>query len=525
MRLRTTLHLASFFPILIATLFIAYLLTVHVTVVMPGDGRTDVPLTGAIAMAIFSLVVGWCFYRAGQKLVVQVGVLEQMSERVKRGDLDAKSVLPEGRGEMAAVTKVFGEMVVELRGYIELIGAHDKLKKECDAALATVGRLRTTSVHMSGALELLRRAEQGIIARLLDEDLFLLSWLPGGALSWASGAPVALPIPSDVGETLRRLAADRAGSVGAQGDGAAGDVRQPTPVSVVDALQDAVRLCRWKWQRDRPNAPVAVEIQANGSEPSDVLAGRMDLVQAFAAVLINAGEAMPDGGSVAIEVRVDSGGTRTLSITDSGPGMSEAVRSRCMKPFFSTKEGRLGIGLNLAARLTTRCGGRLGVIGEPGHGTTVYMTFPRPRRPGEQGGTGRKPRGPLRILLVDDDAAARETLRFMLAKQGHRAVGVDDGAAAILLLRKEHFDVVMTDLAMPIMSGGELAAAVKARDPGIAVVLVSGAGEELERRNALPEGVDAILPKPVLSVDLGLALSRAMERVTAEAAPGADATA
>jgi CheY-like chemotaxis protein len=76
---------------------------------------------------------------------------------------------------------------------------------------------------------------------------------------------------------------------------------------------------------------------------------------------------------------------------------------------------------------------------------------------------------------------------------------------------------------MPIMTGVELASAVKARYPGTPVVLVSGAGEELERRHVLPEGVDVILPKPVLSFDMALALSRAMQRVEPAAGSG-DAT-
>jgi signal transduction histidine kinase/CheY-like chemotaxis protein len=420
-------------------------------------------------------------------------------------------------------------MVVELRGYVELIGAHEKLKQECDAALAAAERLRGAAVQVSGVLELLQRAEQGLITRLLDEEVFLLAWLPRGTLCSVLGLPGSTPantqaapsIPPDVRDVFRRLLTGR--SETPQGEGAGADVRPPGTVSVVEALKDAVLLCRWKWERERPQAPVTVSLIEGHSGSLDVLAGRLDLVQAFAAVLMNAAEAMPDGGTVAIEIRADASGTRSISVTDSGLGMSAAVRERCMKPFFSTKEGNLGIGLNLAGRLATRYGGRLGVIGEKEKGTSVYMTFPGPPSPGEDGLHGPPRRGPLKVLLVDDDEATRDALLAMLAKQGHKAIGVEDGAAAILLLRKQRFDVVMTDLAMPIMTGVELASAVKARYPGTPVVLVSGAGEELERRHVLPEGVDVILPKPVLSFDMALALSRAMQRVEPAAGSG-DAT-
>ena len=433
MRLRTTLHLASFFPIFISALFIAYLFTVHLTVVLPADGRTDIPTVGAIVMAIFALVVGWCFYRAGLRLVRQVGVLEHMTDRVQRGDLSTTTRVPAGKGEVATIANVFKQMVVELRGYVELIGAHEKLKKECDAALAQAEQLRESSVEVSGVLELLERAEHGIITRLLETDQFLLAWLPGGTLSAMLGTPgltstgaVTTPLPPDVRAVFQRLAR-----------GGAADAKPSGTVSVLEALQDAVRLCRWKWERERPQATVNVTIDAAHAESVDVLAGYLDLVQAFAALLVNAAEAMPDGGTIMVELRIDADGTRSIAITDSGRGMATSVRARCMKPFFSTKEGHLGIGLNLAGRLATRHDGRLGVIGEKDKGTTVYLTLPRPPKPGDAGTSMRMSHGPLKVLLVDDDDAARETLLAMLAKQGHQATGAADGAAAVLLLRKQ----------------------------------------------------------------------------------------
>lgn len=526
MRLRTTLYLASFFPIFISALFIAYLFTVHLTVVMPGGGRPDIPTTGAMVMAIFALVVSWCFYRVGVNLVRQVGVLEHMSDRVQRGDLDATASTPPRKGEVATITNVFQQMMVELRGYVELIRAHEALKKDYDETRLAAERLRGSAVQVSTSLELLRRAEQGLLTRLLDKEGFLFEWLPRGTLCALFGAPGATPadaqaalsLPPDVRAMFQRLIADHTDA--AQSDGAGTQVRQPRTVCVVEALKDAVLLCGWKWHRERPQAPLTVKIDQHPSGTLDVLGERLDLLQAFAAVLINAAEAMPSGGIVAVDVRTDADGMRSISITDSGLGMSAAVRARCMKPFFSTKEGNLGIGLSLAGRLALRCGGRLGVIGEKGMGTTVYLTFPRPPAPGEVKAEASVPinHGPLKVLLVDDDETARETLLAMLLKQGHQAIGVEDGAAAILLLRKQRFDVVMTDLGMPLMSGDELAIVVKTRYPETPVVLVSGAGEELERRQTLPEGVDVILPKPVLNFDMALALSRAMER--AKPAPG-----
>ena len=514
MRLRTTLQLASFFPIFMAALFVVYLFTARLT----GDGSADrvpvVPVVGPSILALVSLLAGWAFYRAGQRLVLQVGTLEQMTERVKRGDLKTANPLEHGRGDVAAVAQVFSQMVVELRGYVDLIGAHEQLKRECDAVMAAAERLRASAVEVSGALELLRRAEQGAALRLLDGDLFLLSWLPSRVLRAMLGAegndaatsPGLSVVRPDVIALLRSLATEPAAS-------SAPDAARPT--RVLDAVRDAVVLCQWLWERERAQAPVTVRIDAAGAETFESRAGRLELVQVAAALLTNAAEAMPEGGSITVEARTDEGGGAiTLSITDSGQGMSEAVRTRCMKPFFSTKEGRLGMGLPVAARLVTRHGGRLGVTGEKGHGATVVMTLPAPRTQSGAAATQAQslPRLSLAVLLVDDDESARDALSAMLAKEGHRVTGVADGAAAVLRLRQKRFDVVMTDLAMPIMTGEELALAVKARYPSTPVVLVTGAGEELARRPNRPEGVDVILPKPVLRYDLVLALSQAMER-------------
>lgn len=528
MRLRTTLYLASFFPILIAALYVTLMVTAYATASLPSAGRAEIPATGLIVLAIFSLIVGWCFYRAGLTVVRQIAMLEQMTERIRHGDLKTTPKVPGSKNEVAAVAEVVSQMVVELRGYVELIGTYENIKREHTATLETAERLRESAVQVSGALERLARAEQGIATRLLDENLFLLSWLPPEALhsfldmsaAPTGSAPGVAPIPPEIRSVFQRLIAGKPDSVPA---GNASAPAQPLkPVSVVDALRDAVTLCQWKWARERPKQPIAITIDEKQPRPPDIPAEQRDLVQAFAAVLINAAEAMPDAGSVAIEIQTDVDGTMTISIRDSGLGMSDAVRTRCMSSFFSTREGSLGIGLNVARRAVTRYGGRMGVIGERGAGTTVYVSFPRPPKPGAERADLLKRKG-LKILLVDDDESSREMLLKLLTKEGHQATGVEDGAAAILLLRNRHFDVVMTDLAMPIMSGTELAAAVKARHPETPVVLVSGAGEELENRNVMPEGIDVILSKPVLRHDLTLALARALEhsQSTAEAgAPG-----
>jgi CheY-like chemotaxis protein len=228
-------------------------------------------------------------------------------------------------------------------------------------------------------------------------------------------------------------------------------------------------------------------------------------------VLDNAAEALPEGGSITASAQASADGGVNISISDSGPGMSESVQSRCLRPFFSAREGRMGMGLTLAARLLGRHGGRLGLTAAKGIGTTVVLSLPSPRAASGNPLAALRRRPALHVLLVDDDDAARDALTAMLVRDGHRVSAVPDGAAAVLQLRQRRFDLVMTDYAMPIMTGEELALAVKARHAGTPVVLVTAAGEEMTRAGRKPEGVDAVLCKPVLRPDLLMALSRALE--------------
>lgn len=514
-KLRTTLQLASFFPIFLTALFVLHLLSLHFAIEQAGGKTASQAVAGAIFMAVFSLIVGSLFYRAGQKLVTQVGALEGMADRVKHGDLKSTTDTPEGKGEVAEVAQVFGQMLGELRGYVDLIQSHEKLQGEHNAALATIQTLRDSSIEISGLLERLRRAELETIQQLLATNPFILAWLPldaqRKALDAGPSGVLAASIPDRVRKVFVALASD-------------GDDAQHTLTPIQDALDDAIALCDWKWGRSRADsAKITVALDLPSNTSGEVEAGRGTLVQAFAAILLNAADAMPTGGEISINVDSDSSGSAGFAIVDTGSGMIDSVQTRCMKPFFSTKEHHLGIGLPLASRMVFRAGGRMGIVSTPGEGTAVHLSFPR-YTAGKRGtGAAAPAQKPLKVLLVEDDDAVRKMLAGMLSRDKHVVQAAADGAAAVLILRREEFDLVVTDRAMPVMSGDELAVVVKVRYPATRVVLATAHGEELTRRNQLPDGVDILLPKPILRDDLRVAIARAMETARPEA-PHPEAT-
>jgi CheY-like chemotaxis protein len=119
---------------------------------------------------------------------------------------------------------------------------------------------------------------------------------------------------------------------------------------------------------------------------------------------------------------------------------------------------------------------------------------------------------PCRILVIDDESFVREAVRMMLAFDGHVVETAQNGQEALALFEQGKFDVVITDLAMPLMRGDELAAAIKARDPKQPVVMITAYAEMLGPPDHPPKGVDYILSKPFLLEELRLALARVAPR-------------
>ena len=242
---------------------------------------------------------------------------------------------------------------------------------------------------------------------------------------------------------------------------------------------------------------------------------KLDLVHADANQLemallnlaVNARDAMPDGGSIIVAAREEivkprsrsklkAGRYVRLSVKDTGEGMDKATLRRAMEPFFTTKGvGRgTGLGLSMVHGMTEQSGGRFFLKSQKGEGTTAEIWLPaakatRPAQGGrfiQDGMTGTRP---LVVLAVDDDGLVLMNTAVMLQDMGHTVFEATSGNQALEILRREpSVDLVITDHAMPRMTGAQLAAAIKAERPGLPVILATGYAE-------LPPGVDANLPK------------------------------
>jgi CheY-like chemotaxis protein len=223
-----------------------------------------------------------------------------------------------------------------------------------------------------------------------------------------------------------------------------------------------------------------------------------ELREALMNLILNAVDAMPDGGAITVSTEAIETGVE-IRVADTGIGMSEEVRKRIFEPFFSTK-GMQGTGLGLAMvyGIVSRHGGQILVQSVEGIGSTFQILLPHGR--GDIRGRGSLAMAPAdhaaRVLVIDDEEDVREALADMLREHRHAVTLAADGAEGLERLRDEAFDVVLTDLAMPGISGWQVAQAVKAARPDLPVVLVTGWGVELPAEQLRAHGVDRVMTKP-----------------------------
>jgi CheY-like chemotaxis protein len=207
-----------------------------------------------------------------------------------------------------------------------------------------------------------------------------------------------------------------------------------------------------------------------------------------------------------------------IDVADSGMGMSEETRLRCVEPFYTTK-GERGTGLGLAMVYGTvqRHGADIDIRSAPGRGTTVTLRFAaaavaQAGRPVEDDSAKAEQRR-LRILVVDDDPFLLRAVTVALESEGHVVVPAKGGQEGIDAFAATQggvgtFDVAITDLGMPYVDGRKVAAAIKGMDPAMPVVMLTGWGQRLMTEGDIPEYVDQLLAKPPKLRDLRATLAQ-----------------
>ncbi len=291
------------------------------------------------------------------------------------------------------------------------------------------------------------------------------------------------------------------------------------PVDLNRMLREAAELTRVRW-RDMPQERgIIVHLEselAPGLPP--VMGAENEVRDAITNLLLNAVDAMPEGGTLTLRSGT-SGGARGdtsvfLEVCDTGIGMTEEVRHRCLEPFFTTKGERgTGLGLAMVYGMTQRHGAQLEIDSAPGKGTVMRLIFPgTDQHHADQAPSPLRKPSSLHILLVDDDPLLLRTLQDVLESEGHTVTSADGGQRGIdeflaASQRGEPFRVVITDLGMPKVNGQAVATAVKTATPDVRVILLTGWGARQNRDRERPRHIDRVLSKPPRLSELRSALA------------------
>jgi PAS domain S-box-containing protein len=266
-------------------------------------------------------------------------------------------------------------------------------------------------------------------------------------------------------------------------------------------LKQVVRQFSQMMRLVRENVWVSLEL-GDGSIP--VMGDRGQLEQVLMNLVVNAADAMPQGGRLTIRARTE-GGNAILEVMDTGTGMTEETKARLFEPFFTTKDASRGTGLGLSVvhGIVTGHGGSVEAESQVNQGSTFRVVLPTTTNPEaevEPGAVGDRARlavgGGERVLVVEDETGAREGLQQVLTMLGYRVTAVGSGAEADALAPEPGFDLLLTDYLLPDVLGTDLAVRLQERWPAVKVVLMSGYAQDEAVRRRISQGELRFLQKP-----------------------------
>lgn len=287
------------------------------------------------------------------------------------------------------------------------------------------------------------------------------------------------------------------------------DIRVSVDLSSIVEQVAALTSPRWSSRSLADGVHIQMNLDLQTVPP--VLGNAAEFREVLTNLIFNAVDAMPNGGTISISTRAQDGGVLT-TVRDTGMGMTEEERERCLEPFFTTKgEGGTGLGLSVVYGIIQRHEGRIDIESTKHVGTAFSFWLPEASHTETPRVTqSEKLDRALSILVVDDQEIICELITEYLRCDGHKTLTASNGREALQQFDQEFVDLVITDQSMPEMNGVQLASALKERAPDLPVILLTGFGDEMQAQGEHPEGVDLVIGKPVSASDLQRAIFTAM---------------
>ena len=289
-------------------------------------------------------------------------------------------------------------------------------------------------------------------------------------------------------------------------------------VDVRQLLQDAIEITRTRWQNDARLRGLDYQVHLNAENEGRANGSASELREVFVNLIVNAVDAMPEGGRLSISC-IHDGPRLKLQFADTGTGMPEETRQKIFDPFFTTKGAHgTGLGLSVSYSIIERHEGSISVISDVGRGSIFTIELPALEEdsvvetaPAED----QLQVAPLQILVIDDEPAVRETLADMLRELDHNVVLAESGHEALREVTLKEFDLIFTDLAMPEMDGWETAREIRKRQSEINIVLVTGYGPGTVPPAGEEGLIDAVIGKPFNFTQVTQVISEIVNRKVA----------
>ncbi|MBI9020227.1 MAG: transporter substrate-binding domain-containing protein [Verrucomicrobia bacterium] len=258
---------------------------------------------------------------------------------------------------------------------------------------------------------------------------------------------------------------------------------EPRLIDPCNTIEHIIELSRSRWEQPDHIGSKTIKVQTRLTRGLHILVQEAELKEALVNLLFNAIDAMPEGGTIMLEVQKNSQEV-IIAVRDTGTGMSAEVKNKCMEAFYTTKgQSGTGIGLSVVKAMCAHSRADIEIESAEGSGTTFSLLFPLQADPvalPAVDGTVLCRIRPLKILAVDDELRAVEVLQAVLKQNRHQVTVTTDAGKALKMACSESYDLVITDRCMPDFSGEDLANAIRALPSAPPVILLTGTPAQTE---------------------------------------------